>query len=78
VHEVIAERVTDGQLDACGLTLKDLAVLEETFTRTLTLGVFHNRIDYPPVGRSLPGGGDRHAARTGYLGGLSGLADRSA
>jgi len=36
----------DGQLDDCELTLKDLNIIAETFTRILT-GIFHHRIDYP-------------------------------
>ena len=49
VRQVIQMRVSEGELDDCKLTLKDLAEIQETFTRTLTLGVFHNRIDYPPT-----------------------------
>ena len=54
VRQVIEMRVGDGELDDCNLTLKDLAELEATFNRTLTLGVFHNRVDYPPM--ASPGG----------------------
>jgi len=49
VRQVIEMRVGEGELDDCNLTLRDLAMIETTFTRTLTLGVFHNRIDYPPM-----------------------------
>jgi hypothetical protein len=52
VASVIADKVQDGQLDECELTMRDLAAVQGSFTRTLTLGVFHNRIEYPalPVG----------------------------
>ena len=49
VRQVIEMRVSQGELDDCNLTLKNLAEIEATFTRTLTLGVFHNRVDYPPM-----------------------------
>jgi len=78
VRTIIAERVADGQLDQCGLTLGDLATLEETFARTLSLGAFHNRIDYPPVGRTATGGGHRHESRLASHDRRGGLADRSA
>lgn len=40
VRQVIETRVGEGELDDCNLTLRDLAMIETTFTRTLTLGVF--------------------------------------
>lgn len=52
--------LTDGQLDECDLTLRDLHVVEESFVRVLT-GIFHHRVDYPgiplqDVGREGDGG----------------------
>jgi len=78
VREIINARVADGQLDDCGLTLGDLAALEETFARTLSLGAFHNRIDYPPVSRVATGTGSRHDNRAADHDRHGGLADRSA
>lgn len=46
VRERIERVFTDGQLDECELTLKNLNVIAETFTRIL-MGIFHHRIDYP-------------------------------
>lgn len=46
VKKVINEKFTDGQLDECPLTLKDLELIAESFIRTLT-GVYHTRIQYP-------------------------------
>ncbi len=46
VRERIERVYMDGQLDDCELTLKDLNIIAETFTRILT-GIFHHRIDYP-------------------------------
>ena len=49
VNEIVEQKVADGQLDNCELTLKDLAAIENAFLRVLTLGVFHSRIEYPPM-----------------------------
>ena len=50
IHSLVRERIeriyTDGQLDECELTLKNLNTITETFTRILN-GIFHHRIDYP-------------------------------
>ncbi|PWR20889.1 HD family phosphohydrolase [Zavarzinia compransoris] len=49
VAKVIAEKIADHQLDDCTLTMKDLATIEAAFVRVLTLGVYHSRIEYPPL-----------------------------
>jgi len=49
VNAVMNEKVADHQLDECALTLSDLARIEAAFTRVLTLGVYHSRIEYPPL-----------------------------
>ena len=50
IRSLVRERIdriyTDGQLDDCELTLKNLNTIAETFTRILT-GIFHHRVDYP-------------------------------
>ena len=46
VDSVIHERVTEGQLDDCNLTLRDLKVIGESFKATLR-GIYHPRIEYP-------------------------------
>jgi hypothetical protein len=46
VRERIQRIYTDGQLDDCELTLKNLNTIAETFTRILT-GIFHHRVEYP-------------------------------
>ncbi len=77
VHGVTTERMADGQLDDCHLTVKDLAATEEAFVRVVTLGVFHSRIEYPPppVGTARVTD-DEHARHRG-VGSLRELADRS-
>ncbi len=49
VNEVLEAQILDGQLEDCDLTMKDLAAVEVAFTRILTLGVYHNRIEYPKL-----------------------------
>ncbi len=46
VNRVIADRVEDGQLDECDLTLRDLELLRDTFITALR-GSLHPRIEYP-------------------------------
>jgi len=46
VHEIIIERMLDGQLDASALTMWEVHRIEEAFIRTLA-AVYHARIKYP-------------------------------
>lgn len=46
VREITQKRLLDGQLDECGLTIKDLRRIEDSFVRTLTT-MYHGRIRYP-------------------------------
>ncbi len=46
VTRILQERVQDGQLDECGLTLSELARIREAFIPVLT-AIFHVRAPYP-------------------------------
>ena len=46
VNEIVFNRIKDGQLDNCGLTVSDLKELRDSFTKTLQ-SMMHSRIDYP-------------------------------
>ena len=46
VEGVIAERLAEGQMDECDLTLRDLRVIGESFKAALR-GIYHPRIEYP-------------------------------
>ena len=74
VRDIVHERANDGQLDDCHLTMKDVAALEETFIRTLSLGAFHNRIDYPPLHGS-GGNSENDAGRYPRIHPLGGVAN---
>ncbi len=46
VHKTISERIEDGQLDECDLTVRDIARIQEAFVSMLK-GIYHPRIMYP-------------------------------
>jgi membrane-associated HD superfamily phosphohydrolase len=46
VSRIISERLVDGQLDECDLTLRDLDRIRESFIEQL-LAMYHRRIAYP-------------------------------
>ncbi len=46
VQKIINSVFSDGQLDECELTLKDLNHIANSFTKTLS-GIFHGRVEYP-------------------------------
>ncbi len=53
VKRIIAGKLEDGQLDECDLTLRELALVEQAFVKTL-LGMHHTRPTYlPPVQQAL-------------------------
>ncbi len=58
LQRIFQRIVTDGQLDECPLTLKDLARISETFLKVLN-GIYHSRIAYPTEyrGAAVPGQG---------------------
>jgi cyclic-di-AMP phosphodiesterase PgpH len=46
VEDIIRNRLRDGQLDECDLTLRDLSLIRESFNKTLRTSL-HRRIPYP-------------------------------
>lgn len=46
VNRIIRERVDDGQLDECDLTLREIERVRRTFIQMLE-GVYHPRVEYP-------------------------------
>ena len=48
VRDIIKGKLNDGQLDECGLTLKDLNTIANSFLSIL-VGIFHERIEYPKL-----------------------------
>ena len=78
VQKIINNVFSDGQLDECELTLKDLNQIAKSFTKTLG-GIFHSRIEYPePIikgetdrkrengnSNNLPAPHEKHRSREG-------------
>ncbi len=48
VQKIINNAFSDGQLDECELTLKDLHEIAKSFNKTLS-GIFHHRVEYPEM-----------------------------
>jgi putative nucleotidyltransferase with HDIG domain len=48
VQKIINKVFSDGQLNECELTLKDLHEIAKGFNKTLS-GIFHQRIEYPEI-----------------------------
>jgi putative nucleotidyltransferase with HDIG domain len=46
VEKIVSERLAEGQLDECDLTLRDIQQIKNAFCELL-LGVYHERIPYP-------------------------------
>ncbi|HEY0738563.1 MAG TPA: HDIG domain-containing protein [Herpetosiphonaceae bacterium] len=46
VEQIVNERLQSGQLDECPLTMRDIAIIKESFINTLQ-GIYHPRVDYP-------------------------------
>jgi cyclic-di-AMP phosphodiesterase PgpH len=70
VQELINKIFSDGQLDNCELTLKDLHNIARSFNKILT-GIHHHRIEYPESAALTGGNGkngstDRKQARQIY------------
>jgi putative nucleotidyltransferase with HDIG domain len=50
IDDIVFNRIKDGQLDDCGLTVNELRCLRESFSGTLR-SMLHSRIEYPKQGQ---------------------------
>ncbi|MBF8982001.1 HDIG domain-containing protein [Lutibacter sp. B2] len=48
IDKIIEDKLADGQLNECEITLKDLREIAITF-KTVLMGIFHERIEYPEL-----------------------------
>jgi cyclic-di-AMP phosphodiesterase PgpH len=53
VRKIIRDKLEDGQLDRCDLTLRDLSLIADAFLQVLG-GAFHERTVYPEIERKEP------------------------
>jgi len=60
VQKMINKIFSDGQLDECELTLKDLHEIAKSFNKTLS-GIFHHRVEYPEPAARIVAFRDRDA-----------------
>ena len=60
VRKIIDDRLQQGQLDDCDLTLKELNTIARVFVKVLS-GVHHARIDYPGQQKPAPAAADQGA-----------------
>ena len=67
VHQLIKERLDDGQFDECNLTLRDLDLIEKSFLPVL-VGALHRRIEYPKAPAPHPDEAGEGPAPTGRKG----------
>lgn len=63
VERIVGDRVAEGQLDECDLTLRDIQQIKNAFCELL-LGVYHERIPYPEdrIARIPPAASDQAAS----------------
>ncbi len=48
VRKILKDKLDDGQLDRCDLTLKDISIIADSFLKVLS-GIFHERTEYPEL-----------------------------
>jgi len=69
VRQIARERLEDGQLDECPLTLRDLSAITDAFLRLLKSIIFHTRVEYPQLAelgaRRSSGDTRNHSLRRG-------------
>jgi len=58
VQKMVNKIFSDGQLDECELTLKDLHEIAKSFNKTLS-GIFHHRVEYPEPAPKIVAARDR-------------------
>ncbi|MGC4002083.1 MAG: HDIG domain-containing protein [Pirellulales bacterium] len=46
VYDLAMKRLMDGQFDECGLTMRELALVQDSLSKSLT-AVYHGRVKYP-------------------------------
>jgi membrane-associated HD superfamily phosphohydrolase len=51
VKKIVAERLEDGQLNECDITMKEIEIVSHTLCETVK-GIFHSRIEYPELSKT--------------------------
>ncbi len=63
VHTMVTRRMTDGQLDVCNLTLREVHEIEASLVRSLC-SFYHARIAYPTPEGQKPSAAEKHPRGT--------------
>jgi len=50
VHQIVADRLSDGQFDDCDITLKEISQVEDSLVKSLC-GIYHGRVAYPKASK---------------------------
>ena len=69
VNRIISSKFTDGQLEECDLTLRDLHTIAKSFSRVLN-SIYHHRPEYPDQAPRRPASEAMAAADAGEAEGL--------
>ena len=78
VRKIIREKLNDGQLDECDLTLRELNEIENAFINVLS-GVYHERVEYPELPSNEPSAnGGRDTAGSSARDEAAGLSSKQA
>jgi putative nucleotidyltransferase with HDIG domain len=63
LDKIINNVISDGQLDECHITLREIRTIKETLVKTLT-GIYHQRISYPGFNPPANGTGNAEVSPT--------------
>lgn len=58
VHEIVMDRLNDGQFDDCDITLREIRQVEDSLVKTLC-GIYHGRVAYPKARKPREGERDQ-------------------
>ena len=58
LDSIFAERLDDGQLDECALTLDEIKLIKQSFKKTI-LNMLHARVEYPEMEKGKENGKER-------------------
>lgn len=53
VHQMIVDRLNDGQFDECAITMRDIRLVEDSLVKSLC-GIHHGRVAYPKPRKEEP------------------------
>ena len=67
LDSIFAERLDDGQLDECALTLDEIKLIKQSFNKTI-LNMLHARVEYPDMDKENGGERDEQEAQRAEIG----------